>query len=82
MILQKGRLLTRMNTRLADRRADGKQTLPTAQKKITRMDQEKSCATGNRLTDYTDADYCYLLNHTSQHLRAEKRSPVPDYWWL
>jgi hypothetical protein len=78
----KGRLLTRMNTRLTDRRADGKQTLPTAQKKMTRMDRENSCVTGNKLTDYTDADYYYLINHTCQHVRAEKPSPVPDYRWL
>jgi hypothetical protein len=44
---------------MANRRAYGKQTLPTAQKKMTRMDQENSSVTGNRLMDYTDADYYY-----------------------
>jgi len=55
----KGKLLARMNTRLTYRKADGKQTLSTAQKKMTRIDQENSCVTGNRLTDYIDAHYYY-----------------------
>jgi hypothetical protein len=47
------------------------------------MDQENSCVTGNRLTDCDiDADYYYWLSHTSQHLRAEKPSPLPDFGGL
>ena len=49
IIYLKGRLITRMNTRLADRRADGKQTLPTAQNK---NDQDVS---GEFLCDWKQA---------------------------